>query len=311
MNHFFDCCNNCCKIVGPTGPQGPQGIQGVTGPQGLPGNTGPQGPQGIQGLQGPKGDTGPQGPQGLPGIQGVQGPQGEAGSSETITIGNTITGDAGTEAIVKDNLIESNHILEFTIPKGLDGKDGMPGVEGPQGPKGDTGPQGPQGLPGEMGQKGDTGLQGEKGEKGDTGPIPVSSYEGLLFASYVETSYSRELPIQESMVIPADSLHFLVTDTTIAVKPGTYEMTFAGSIEKVDDSHGGIFYLKDDNNQVVMDLSFILRAGNTTQMHFSQSIIYTFNEDTILQVQAGITGDAGTSKVAISDVNLIMKRIHV
>lgn len=78
MNHFFDCCNNCCKIVGPTGPQGPQGIQG---------------------LQGPKGDTGPQGPQGLPGIQRVQGTKGEAGSSETITIGNTITGDAGTSKV--------------------------------------------------------------------------------------------------------------------------------------------------------------------------------------------------------------------
>ena len=89
MNHFFDCCNNCCKIVGPTGPQGPQGIQG------------------IQGLQGPKGDTGPQGPQGLPGAQGIQGPKGDAGSSETITIGNTITGDAGTSqvAISDVNLI--------------------------------------------------------------------------------------------------------------------------------------------------------------------------------------------------------------
>lgn len=68
MNHFFDCCNNCCKIVGPTGPQGPQG---------------------------------------LPGAQGIQGPKGDAGSSETITIGNTITGDAGTSqvAISDVNLI--------------------------------------------------------------------------------------------------------------------------------------------------------------------------------------------------------------
>lgn len=68
MNHFFDCCNNCCKIVGPKGPQGPQG---------------------------------------LPGAQGIQGPKGDAGSSETITIGNTITGDAGTSqvAISDVNLI--------------------------------------------------------------------------------------------------------------------------------------------------------------------------------------------------------------
>ena len=293
MNHFFDCCNNCCKIIGPTGPQGPQGIQGVTGNQGLPGNTGPQGPQGIQGLQGPKGDTGPQGPHGLPGIQGVQGPKGDAGSSETITIGNTTTGDAGTEAIVKDTLVGNNHVLEFTIPKGLDGKDGAQGNEGPQGPKGDVGPQ------------------GEKGEKGDTGPIPVSSYEGLLFASYGETNYSRELPIQESIVIPVISEHFLITDTTIAVKQGTYEITFAGSIEKVDDSHGGIFYLKDTDNKVIMDLSFMLPAGSTTQMHFSQTIIYTFNEDNILQVQAGILGDTDSSKVIISDINLIMKKIHL
>lgn len=266
MNHFFDCCNNCCKVVGIPGPPGPQGIQG------------------------PKGDMGPQGIQGLPGIQGNQGPKGDTGVSEKITIGNTITGDAGTSAIVKDNLVENNHILEFIIPKGLDGKDGI------QGPKGDTGA---------------TGEKGEKGEKGDTGPIPVSSYEGLLFASYVETNYSRELPIQESTIIPINTEYFIITDTTIAVKQGTYEINFAGSIEKVDNSHGGIFYLKNSNNQVILDLSFNLPAGNTNQMHFSQSIIYSFNEDTILQVQAGITGDIESSNVVISDINLIMKKIHI
>jgi len=44
-----------------------------------------------------------------------------------------------------------------------------------------------------------------------------------------------------------------------------------------------------NTSTVVMDLSFQLLAGLTTQMHFSQTIIYTFDTETPLQVQAEIT----------------------
>lgn len=267
----------------------------------------PKGADGINGngMQGPKGDTGPKGDKG---DKGDTGPQGNTGISETITIGKTTTLTSEKEAFVADNYINGNHTLDFYIPQGKDGlqgKQGVQGIKGETGEKGSTGPQGPQGP------KGDKGDKGEKGEKGDSGDIPTSSYEGMLFASFAETNYSRVLAVQERKIIPNPSEIFEITTNNITIQPGTFEIVLAGSIEKVDNSHGGIFYLKNSNEEVILDLSFNLPAGSTTQMHFSQTIIFTFNETTTLSVQAGITGDHDTSNVVISDVNLLMKKIHV
>ena len=66
-----------------------------------------------------------------------------------------------------------------------------------------------------------------------------------------------------------------------------------------------------NTSTVVMDLPFQLLAGLTTQMHFSQTIIYTFDTETPLQVQAEITGQQDTSNVRVSDVNLLMKKIYL
>lgn len=64
-----------------------------------------------------------------------------------------------------------------------------------------------------------------------------------------------------------------------------------------------------NTSTIVMDLSFQFLAELTTQMHFSQTIIYTFDTETTLQVQAGITGLQDTSNVRVSDVNLLIKNI--
>ena len=85
------------------------GKDGAPGPQGPKGDTGPQGPQGEQG---PKGDTGDTGPQGL------QGPQGAAA---TIEIGETTTGEPGTQASVTNTGTENAAVLNFTIPQGTSG----------------------------------------------------------------------------------------------------------------------------------------------------------------------------------------------
>ncbi len=66
-----------------------------------------------------------------------------------------------------------------------------------------------------------------------------------------------------------------------------------------------------NTSTVVMDLPFQLLAGLTTQMLFSQTIIYTFDTETPLQIQAEITGQQDTSNVRVSDVNLLMKKIYL
>ena len=273
-----DNCKTCCCCIGPTG---------ATGQIGPTGNTGVQGPQGIQGIKGDKGETGATGPTGSAGAQGLQGIQG-------------IKGDKGETGA--------------TGPTGSVGAQGPQGIQGIQGEKGETGPTGatgPTGSAGAQGPQGIQGIQGDKGETGPTGPMAIPSNEALLFASFAETNYSRLMAIQNQDIIPATSNIFNIDKEKIVIQPGTYEITLAGSIEKVDDSHGGIFYLMKNTGAVVMDLSFHLLAGSTTQMHFSQTVIYTFDTETTVQVQAGITGQQDTSNVRISDVNLLMKKIYL
>lgn len=65
-----------------------------------------------------------------------------------LEIGETITGEAGTEAVVTNSGSPSHAVLNFTIPTG---------ETGPQGP---VGPQGPQGIQGEKGSDGKTGSSG-------------------------------------------------------------------------------------------------------------------------------------------------------
>lgn len=89
----------------------------------------------IVGPTGPRGPIGPQGP-------------------STITIGNTITTDPGTEAKVTNTGTSENAVLTFSIPAG---------ATGPAGPTGPRGPVGSQGLQGIAGPAGPTGPRGPQG----------------------------------------------------------------------------------------------------------------------------------------------------
>lgn len=223
-----------------------------------------------------KGEKGDKGDKGDTGEVGPKGENGEDGNCEIIDIVDTKTLDAGQMAKVTDNFSLNTRHLTIAIPKG---------------DKGDVGPTGPQ---------------------GPIGPIMEGSTEGMLFASFAETNISGLMNIQDTHIIPTDSEFFKLNGKNdIIVSPGVYEIAFSGAIEEVDSIHGGIFYVKDDAGQVVMDLSFKLSGGVVPQMHFSQNIIFEFKKDTTLQVMAGIIGDAASSQVKINDVNLLFKKIYV
>lgn len=81
-------------------------------------------PKGEKGDKGDKGDTGDTGP---------QGDDGNPGQNATITIGTVTTLEPDQEATVQNTGTETNAVLAFGIPKGV---------------QGDIGPQGPQGAPG-------------------------------------------------------------------------------------------------------------------------------------------------------------------
>ena len=196
---------------GEKGEQGEQGEPGAKGDPGEPGERGPageRGPEGPQGERGPAGNPGEQGPAGERGEQGPAGQKGDPGTSATVTVGETVTGEPGTDAKVENTGTAQNAILKFTIPKGEKGDPGTGGGGGstvsvdvgetvtgdpgtdanventgddqnvvlkftiPRGEKGDKGEQGERGPQGDIGPEGPAGERGEQGpagQKGDPG----------------------------------------------------------------------------------------------------------------------------------------------
>lgn len=221
--------------------------------------------------------------------------KGEKGDTETFQIGSVTTVDAGEMADVIDNKIGLEHTLSFFIPRGY------------KGDKGDVGPQG---------EKGEQGLQGNIGPTGPTGPsssISSTSYDAVLFISYAQAHYSKIMNFQEVIKIPNDDNVFkLMQDTDISiVEPGIYEITLCGQISGVDQNHGAIFYLTDTTGKVIQDLSFELKAGTTSRMDCSESVLTKFENPIQLYVRCGITGDSSTSSIDFANVNLIMKKYNV
>lgn len=118
---------------------------------------------------------------------GIRDNQGADGASATITVGEVVTGEPGTEASVENTGNESAAVLKFTIPKGEKGD------KGDKGEKGDTGEQGPQG------EKGEQGEIGPQGPKGDTYELPSATQEALGGVKQVAPiSDISEAPTQEN-----------------------------------------------------------------------------------------------------------------
>lgn len=93
----------------------------LTGPQGPQGEPGPQGPEGPQGPQGETGPAGPEGPEGPQGPEGPAGADGADGTTPTIAVGNVTTVSPYTPASVTNSGTNTNVILNFEIPQGIQG----------------------------------------------------------------------------------------------------------------------------------------------------------------------------------------------
>lgn len=182
---------------------------------------------------------------------------------------------------LEENIKLRNKLLNLGI--------GCP-IIGPTGPKGDIGPTGPQ---------------------GETGSILSSSTEGLFSACLLDTRSAGQMIYQDVWLIPSNNEYFsLLNENDLEVQPGIYEITFSGQIEEADDTHGATFYLQTSDGAAIKDLTFKLPINNGKQMHFSQTIIFRFEDVTILQVVSDILGDIGTSNIIFTDINLLMKKIH-
>lgn len=266
-NDFF---NNCCKqiiyVTGATGPIGP---------------TGPQGNKGKKGEKGPKGEDGK---------DGVDGKNGVDGKSDKITIGEVLAGEPESNPEIIDTGDEVNHILNFIIPRGKDGKKGEIGLQGPKGEKGD------------------------KGEVGPPGPQGDSIYNAMTFASYYPSAVSGVIPIQRNYIVPEGSNIFKNLDgSTLEInEEGVYELTICGNIEGVSKTNGAtVSIINPETLNIIENLNFNIQAGEISNMHFYKTVANRFEKNTKLQVRAEISGDEETSQVEFFDINIIIKKYNL
>ena len=182
------------------------------------GKTGPQGPAGKQG---PAGDTGPAGPGVAAG--GTTGQvlakksntnydtewiDNSGGSTVSVNVGKTTTGEPDTNASVTNSGDETNVVLNFTIPRG---KTGPQGPAGEQGPAGVTGPAGPGVAAG--GTKGQV-LAKKSSENFDTEWVdPCPYWIGDILTTMNKTNPAQRWPgtawekITDCMLRAADDTH--------------------------------------------------------------------------------------------------------
>ena len=154
-----------------------------------------------------------------------------------------------------------------------------------------------------VGPIGPRGPRGERGIQGEPGPLIASSNEGIFVTG--------EMIIQDPWLIPNPSEYIsIISESKIEIEPGIYEITLTGLIENADEDHGAAFYLKNEDGAAIKDLSFQLPIGEGKIMHFSQVTFFKFDTLTTLQVMVNILGEEDTSNVTISDVNLLIKKIH-
>lgn len=251
-------------------------------------------------------------------IGNIKGPKGD---TETFVVGETITGEAGTEAQVIDNKIDLEHNLSFFIPKGDKGDIGSKGDIGPTGPKGDTGAQGdtgPIGATGPTGPKGDTGLQGDTGPMGiqgptgptgPTGPRGAASptgYDAIGFASIMDTKKAGTAQIGNTRIIPGVSDYIAINGNSITIKrTSVFEIVLCGRISGVTQNTGASFSLfNTETNAVVSDLLFVLEAGNTPDMDFSEMTVTDIIGPTTLEVRTTING---SDEISFSEMNVLLK----
>ena len=131
--------------------------------------------------------------------------EGPAGKAATIKVGETVTGDPGTQAAVENTGTENGAVLRFTIPRGAVGPTGatpaisvevtsLPAGSEPTVEVSGT-PETPVislGIP--QGKQGDPGGKGDPGDPGQTPNITIGQVETLPAGSAVTASITGETP---------------------------------------------------------------------------------------------------------------------
>ena len=158
------------------------------------------------------------------------------------------------------------------------------------------------------------GIKGEKGDAGPTGPRGAASptgYDAIAFASYLDTKKAGVAQIGNTRVIPGNSSYLtIVNGTDIQVKrTSVCEIVLCGRISGVTQNTGASFSLiNTDTNSVISDLSFVLEAGNTPDMDFSEMTVVDIIGPATLQLKTTVNG---SDEISFTEMNILIKRYTI
>ena len=220
------------------------------------------------------------------------------------------------------------------------------GEIGPTGPKGDTGPQG-TGLSIEgsfdtldelkkthpTGNIGDCyivqgvlyiwdeekqdwinigNIKGPKGDTGPQGPTSPTGYDAIAFASLMDTKKAGTVLLGNTRIMPGNNNSYFAMEngTDIVVKrTSVFEIVLCGRISGVTQNTGASFSLiNTETNDVISDLVFVLEAGNTPDMDFSEMTVVDIYGPARLQVKTTING---SDEISFSEMNVLLKSYSV
>ncbi len=214
-----------------------------------------------------------------------------------------------------DCYIINGFLYLWDIDKKMWKKEGK--IEGPTGPKGDTGltgatgPTGPQGIQGLTGNTGAQGPTGPTGPKGDTGSSSSTGYNSIAFASYINTKKAGTVQIGNTRILPGDSKYLVIPNATdIQVKKtGVFEIVLCGRISGVTQNTGASFSLYNtETNTIISDLTFVLGAGNTPDMDFSEMTVVDIIAPATLKLISKIDG---SDEISFTEMNILIKSYNI
>lgn len=230
------------------------------------------------------------------------GPTGPTGPSETLAVGTTTTGDAGTNATVTDSGGSPNHVFDFVIPRGFDGSDGEDGATGP------TGPTGPQGIQGEIGPTGPQGIQGEIGPTGPAG-TGLDAYGGRYSTIDQTFTTTAGTPTQIELANVMPTLDIDETSNPNAltiIDAGDYELTY-NALAEVDNAGNLTLAIRNNGTNIPGTVQTLTLTANESES-FGGSIVVTLTAGSIIDL--ALTSTVDTNDGTVNQASLTAKKIN-
>ena len=199
-------------------------------------------------------------------VIGTPGPRGRDGAA-TIRIGNTTTGDPGTNATVTNSGTDENVVLNFTIPRGATGAQGAQGIQGPAGPQGERGPQGDP---------------GQTGPQGPAGPAAIAVYGAKRDSAGNDITLTSNVVSNVPLAItgPLAGITGETTNALTITEDGTYKIDyyFQGSTNTQGDVTLAVY--KNSNEINGTDIAKELQVNE--EQSFNGSVITTLNANDVI-----------------------------